>query len=78
MNETIGTRLKQRRERQLLTQKELGERAGVPVVTISRIETGWRDFRPYPSTVRKLAAALDVDAQWLMFGEGDSDQVSGE
>ncbi len=69
MDETIGRRLKQRRERQLLTQKELSERAGVPVVTISRIETAWRGFRPYPSTVRKLAAALEVDARWLMFGD---------
>ena len=69
MEETIGTRLKQLRERHILTQKELGERAGVPVVTISRIETAWRGFRPYPSTVRKLADALGVDARWLKFGD---------
>ena len=54
------------------SQEELATAAGVPVVTISRIETGWTEA-PRPSTVRKLARALGVDPAWLLFG-GESQE----
>lgn len=41
------------------SQRELAIRSGVDPVTISRVETGARD--PHPSTLRKLAQALDVE-----------------
>lgn len=66
---TIGQRLREVRERRMMTQEELGERAGVQSVTISRIENGRQASRPRMSTIRKLADALGEDARWVMFGE---------
>ncbi len=68
--ETFGQRLKYARERALMTQAQLSRKAGVAIVTISRLETG---DSPYPraATVKLLAAALGVDAATLMFGEGE-------
>ncbi len=65
--QTMGERLAQTRKRRVLSQEELATAAGVPVVTISRIETGYTEA-PRPSTIRKLASALGVDPAWLLFG----------
>ena len=51
-------RLARLRAQHVLTQKELGARAGLTELTISKIETGQQT--PRPSTIRKLASALDV------------------
>ncbi len=56
--------LREARERALLTQEELATRSGVTVSTISRVETGAQAARI--STLRKLAAALGVDAETLI------------
>jgi transcriptional regulator with XRE-family HTH domain len=58
------TRLRAIRERKALSQRELAAKAGVSPVTVARIETGQDE--PYPSTVRKLAAALGVEPAELM------------
>jgi transcriptional regulator with XRE-family HTH domain len=58
------TRMRSVRERAALTQRELAAAAGVTYVQICRIETG--KAQPYPSTVRKLAQALDVAPHELM------------
>jgi transcriptional regulator with XRE-family HTH domain len=58
------TRLRAIRERKALSQQELADRAGVSRVAIVRIENGASE--PYPSTVRKLAAALNVEPHELM------------
>lgn len=42
-----------------LTQRDLARRAGLAVSTINEIETGKRT--PRPSTLRRLAAALDTE-----------------
>ncbi len=63
------TRLREWRERRLLTQKELAEKIGVTVGTINRIERGVH--RPRLGTVRKLAEALGVEPRELMKGEDD-------
>ena len=60
----IGTQLRAARERALLTQEELGNRAGVQPLTISRIETD--KVEPRYSTIRKLAKALGIDAAELL------------
>lgn len=65
----IGQRLRASRERKVWTQANLAREAGVPVVTISRIENGRYAGRPRQSTIRKLAQALNVEPAWLMFGE---------
>jgi transcriptional regulator with XRE-family HTH domain len=67
-NETIGERLKDLRERRVLTLEELAAKSGVHYTSIARIETG-RAARPHPSTIRKLAAALGVSAEYLARGE---------
>jgi transcriptional regulator with XRE-family HTH domain len=60
----IGTQLRAARERALLTQEELGTRAGVQPLTISRIETD--KVEPRYSTIRKLAKALAVEPTALL------------
>ncbi len=52
----------------MLTQEQLAERSGVGITTINRIETGTvKD--PHFSTLRKLAAALEVDPAELVRGD---------
>lgn len=53
------------RQRAILSQEQLSERSGVARDTISKLETGRR--KAYPTTIRKLAAGLDVDPR-LLFG----------
>ena len=59
-----GMKLREARERRLLTQTELSKLSGVMVATISRIETGQQ--QPRIPTVRKLARALDVRPEELI------------
>ena len=55
--------LKKIRETKLMTQKALGEAAGVHEITVVRLEGGGNaQF----STIRKLAEALGVDATELL------------
>jgi transcriptional regulator with XRE-family HTH domain len=49
-----------------MSQEELAERSGVARDTISKLETGRRGA--YPSTIRKLAAGLEVQPQLLVGG----------
>ncbi len=51
------------RLQRLLTQAELANRAGLTPASISRLETG--ETKARISTVRKLAAALEVSADAL-------------
>ncbi len=63
-------RLRELRRRRVLTLRELEEESGVSYNTIWRLENGHRQARP--STIRKLAAALGVDASELIaIREGD-------
>ena len=54
-----GTQVKRVRERALLTQEELADRAGIGTATPNRIEKD--RVEPHFRTIRKLAKALDVD-----------------
>ncbi len=54
-------RLAELRERRALTLRELSEMSGVAADTINQIELGHRRARP--STLRKLARALEVDVE---------------
>ena len=74
--ETIGSRLRSARQRRFLTQDELSKASSVQVVTISRIENNRQESQPRLTTIRKIAAALDVDAEWLMFGDQDLKAVA--
>ena len=66
---TIGERLRAARLRRVWTQDDLARESGVPIVTISRWENGHVAGLPRQSTIRKLAAALDVDPAWLLLGD---------
>ncbi|WP_225753283.1 helix-turn-helix domain-containing protein [Actinotalea sp. Marseille-Q4924] len=58
--EPFGALLRRLRESAGLTQEELAERAGLTAHGVSALERGTRT-RPYPHTVRSLAAALALD-----------------
>ncbi len=58
--------IRELRLRQGWSQEGLARRAGLTVNTISNIESG--RHRPFPSTLRKIAAALDCEVPEL-FGE---------
>lgn len=58
------TRLKQRREKALLTQEDLAKKAGVGRATIAALEA--LKAQPQFSTIRKLAQALDCQPEDLM------------
>jgi transcriptional regulator with XRE-family HTH domain len=55
--------LRELRRAKVLTQRELAARAKVAQKTIVDIETG--KIHPHPSTIRKLAAALEVEPEAL-------------
>ena len=55
------------RRRQGLTQRQLGELAGVAHTTVQRLESLNRGA--YPQTLRKLATALGVSPEELLHGE---------
>jgi transcriptional regulator with XRE-family HTH domain len=59
-------RLRRIRQGAVMSQEELAEKSGVARDTISKLETGRRGA--YPSTIRKLAAGLEVKPQMLMGG----------
>jgi transcriptional regulator with XRE-family HTH domain len=56
-------RLAELRESQALTLRDLAEKSGVDANTINQVELGHR--KPRPSTLRKLAKALDVEVREL-------------
>jgi transcriptional regulator with XRE-family HTH domain len=65
----IGTQVRWTRERALLTQGELANRAGIGLTTLNRIENDHAD--PQFRTIRKIAKALDVNPRDLI---GDDDE----
>jgi transcriptional regulator with XRE-family HTH domain len=54
----VGEKLKRLRTLNALTQAELAQRAGLTTAAVARIERD--EAEPRPSTLRKLAEALDV------------------
>ena len=63
----IGVQVKRERERALLTQQELAERAGIGLTTLNRIENDHAE--PHFRTIRKIAKALGIDAKGLISDE---------
>lgn len=64
----FGTRLEETRRRRLLTQAELAARAGISLIQVARLENQ-ATANPRASTIKALAAALEVDPAWLLFGD---------
>ena len=59
-----------------MSQEDLAARSGVARDTISKLETGQR--RAYPSTIRKLAAGLEVEPRMLLGGVEYLEKESAE
>ena len=64
-------KLKELRQRRVLTLHELGERSGVAYNTIWRLENAKTGAQP--RTIRKLAAALGVEPEELVEMGGNDD-----
>jgi transcriptional regulator with XRE-family HTH domain len=56
------------RRRRGLTQRQLGELAGVTHTTVQQLESLSRGA--YPQTIQKLATALGIPPAELLHGEG--------
>ena len=59
--------MRQLRQQQALSLRELGERSGVAFDTINKLENERREDQP--RTLRRLAEALGVEPKELMKGE---------
>jgi predicted transcriptional regulator len=68
--EVDGAKLKELREDQAFSVRDLAEEAGVSTDTITALEKGRR--KAWPRNVRKLAAALGVKPRDLMKGSADA------
>jgi transcriptional regulator with XRE-family HTH domain len=63
LRRTMDVGLRELRERKLLSQRELGEKADVSPTTIIHIEQG--KIRAHPRTLRKIAEALGLQPEEL-------------
>jgi transcriptional regulator with XRE-family HTH domain len=61
-------KLKRLREERVLSQRELARMAKLAQGTVWRIENGFLEVRP--STIRKLARVLEVEARELVKKKG--------
>jgi transcriptional regulator with XRE-family HTH domain len=57
-------RLKQLREENVLSQRELARMAGLSQMTVWRLENGFPEA--HPATIRKLGGALGVEPKELV------------
>jgi len=60
-----GPTMRALRERLCISQERLGQRAGLTMQTINRIENG-RVSISHPLTIKAIAEALDVDPRLIM------------
>lgn len=67
----FAQRLRQLRKERKLTQAELGQRAGVHNVNLSRYERG--SSEPSAETLKRLAEALEVSVGYLV--EGSAEEI---
>jgi transcriptional regulator with XRE-family HTH domain len=67
---TVGTKVRELREQQHLSQEALAFKAGVSVATVTRIERGIGGNRTH--TVSLIARALDVPVGDLLNGGGEA------
>lgn len=65
MDFPLGSRLRQVRRAKDLTQEQLARLSGVNAITISRLESGDAG-KAYARTLRDLAKALEVSADYLL------------
>lgn len=71
--ETIGSRVKHRREELGLSQKDVADHCGISQAAVAKIEDG-RTRRP--RNLLELSEILKTSSQWLLFGTGGHDVYS--
>ena len=59
-----------------MSQKEVGERLGIPWRTYQNYEVGNRE--PMAVVAAKFCSEFDVRYRWLLLGEGEPFELSGE
>lgn len=64
-NETIGSKIKQLRNKQKLTQDELARKSNLPYTTLTKIETNVIT-KPTIQTVMKIAKGLEISIDELI------------
>ena len=64
-NETIGDKIKQLKNKQVLTQDELARKSDLPYTTLTKIETNVIT-KPSIQTVMKIAKGLGISLDDLM------------
>jgi len=62
---SIGTNISRYRKQQDMTQKELAEKAGIDLFTLSKIETGTTP-NPTIETMKRIADSLGLSVDQLM------------
>lgn len=65
----IGDRLKEIRQRKLMSQRDLADKAGISQNAVVQIENNRTE--PHYRTLRKLVAALEVEPTELIGEEGE-------
>jgi transcriptional regulator with XRE-family HTH domain len=73
--ETLANRLRNARQRRGWTQQELAIKAHTSQSVIQKIENG-KSTRP--RNIEIVAKTLEVDPSWLLFGVGETAQLSPE
>ena len=68
-------RIKNLKKKQNLKNDELAEKAGIPKGTLNKI-LGNETKDPQISNIIKIAQALNVSADYLVFGENEEDTIS--
>ncbi len=69
----LGNRIYERRKELNMTQKELAEAVELSIQSISSIELGKKAVRP--ENLVNICRALDVSADYLLFGERSEKQL---
>ncbi|MBR3298650.1 MAG: helix-turn-helix transcriptional regulator [Clostridia bacterium] len=69
----LGSRIYERRRELNMTQKELAEAVELSIQSISSIELGKKAVRP--ENLVNICLALDVSADYLLFGERSEKQL---
>ena len=75
MQTKVGELIKEGREKQNLSMRQLAELAKVSHSDISRIESGEREV-PHPKILRKISKYIDVNYNDLMYAAGLGFQVT--
>jgi transcriptional regulator with XRE-family HTH domain len=72
----VGQRIREARDRLVLTQEDLSARTGVAVNTISSVESG-HNAKPRYSTIRRLADGLGEAPEFLWTGKRPLGEPAG-